>query len=137
MVDSSFIFLEGVLTKLESEVALTGLLGLDKDGNPKIYTHVPQERDLPYLRIGISSEDFHTFDASNFTHRLIVQCFALSPSSALELRSQVYGALHRQELPVSSGRVVDIQQAGFMDLFQEGDGVTWQGLITFKAYFQA
>ena len=130
MPDFARSCLSGVLSRLKSFTDLTDIVG------NKIYTDVPQQTGFPYCVIEMESSPFQTKDNSVDTHSLMVHGFSdkNSPDEALQIRSQVFNALDRQEsnITLSEGGLVYIETAQIKDIFKEPDGVIWHSLINFN-----
>jgi hypothetical protein len=69
-----------------------------------------------------------------FTHILRCQAWSqISLEEAINIRSAIFNALHRQSLTLDSPfKLIDCQVNTLLDAFLESDGKTYQSVIEFK-----
>lgn len=127
MADYSPEVVKAVIARLKNTSEVSALCGA-------IYTRVPQQQELPYIRVGCQSEPFAADDFSGQRHLVRIQAFASKSGVALEIRAACHNALDRQEANISleAGNLVKCEYAGLSDLFEEDDGQTWQAIAEFE-----
>ena len=128
MSDTTLTVLKGVRNKLLASTASTALV------SNRIYNKVPQNSPYPFVSISINSEFMPVINASQaFKHRIRIQCWSqVSLEEAINIRSAVFEALHRQEIALDApSEFYGCQVASLIDAFLEDDSQTWQGVIEF------
>ncbi len=129
--DSTLPLFAGLVTRLKAWSALTAIV------STKIYSRVPQQTDLPYVVISISSGDWSAKDFMGMVHKVRVQGFssAGTPVEALQIRAAVIEALERQEsnITVSGYNLVSFEKGSLSDIILENDGITQQSIVEFDA----
>jgi|AKVG01.1.fsa_nt_gi hypothetical protein len=128
MSDSYKPLLKAVIAKLKTDNVVAG---------DRVYTDIPQNETFPYVHVAVSAIPYATKDTSGMEHTVQVQAFdrTADPESVADIRSAVFNSLDRNEsgLTLDTGTLSVLEYNGTSDIFKEGDGVTWQGLIQFKA----
>lgn len=131
MSDNELGLLKGVIARLRAYSTLTNLV------STRTYSDIPQQTPFPYCLVSIESTPYDGKDFSGMQHTVRVQGFSREKNKkeALQIRSAIYDALHRQEgsITVDGGTLIRINAAPLLDCFQEPDGVTWQSVIQFDA----
>jgi hypothetical protein len=130
MSDSAAETIKGVISRLKAVGSVTALV------STRIYTMIPQKETFPYIRVGMTGDDYSGKDFTGMMHALRIQAFSRdrSPKEVLDIRQAVYNALNRNEINVtiSGYNLVSLQQGGAIDFFQESDGKTWQSVLDFR-----
>ena len=130
MPDFARSCLSAIMTRLTNYGGLTDIVG------QKIYTNPPQQVSFPYVIVEMESTPFQTKDNSVDTHSVLIHGFSdeNSPDQALQIRSQVFDGLDRQEnnITLSEGSLVYIETTELKDIFKEPDGIVWHSLINFS-----
>lgn len=99
-----------------------------------VYDHVPQETEFPYIVIGDdTSTPWDTDDSigSETTCTIHVWSRHRGRKEVKEIMRTVYEALHRQEVSIIGGALVECQ-AEFQESFMDPDGLTRHGVIRFR-----
>jgi hypothetical protein len=129
-MDSTIASLKGVRNKLIANSALIALVG------NKIYNKAPQETIYPFVKVSINTELSPVINNSSQVFIHILRCQAWSQISleeAINIRSAIFNALHRQSLTLDSPfKLIDCQVNTLFDAFLENDGKTYQSVIEFK-----
>ena len=130
MPDSTLPGLKGIMTRLLAYTDLTDLVGT------KIYTNVPQQTAFPYIYVELTSSDWSQKDDTNLEHKIRAHVYSRnsSPYETMNISTEVYNALNRQEdnISLDSGDVVLLQYSGIKTTFKEDDGITWHGVTEFN-----
>lgn len=91
---------QGIYTRLAAYTALTDVLGA-----VKVYDHVPQGTDAPYVVIGDdSTSELDTKTENGWDISLFIHCWDFKKSgrkSVKTLMSHVYDALHKAESSIA------------------------------------
>jgi len=130
MADSYAPLLKAIIARLR------GYTGMSAFVSTRIYAGMPQNTEFPCVNVSIDSAPFDGQDFTGMEHQITVQVFSRKPTSkeCADIRALVYAALNRQEsnltLDTYSVRHIHYNGIGFID--REPDGVTWQGLLTFR-----
>jgi hypothetical protein len=98
------------------------------------YDHVPQESAFPYVVIGDdTSIPWDTDDSigSETTCTIHVWSRHRGRKEVKEIMRTIYEALHRQELSIIGGALVECQ-AELEESFMDPDGLTRHGVIRFR-----
>lgn len=131
MADTSLGTLDAIYNILSVDAPL-----IEKIGD-RIYTYVPQNALMPYIRMRIGTRLDNTLEKSDFIHRVEIQTFDASQNIAtcLEIRNLIYELLHRKhELLNITGAECSFIQADDFDSFIQEDGKTWQSFIGFEIH---
>lgn len=93
MSDTSKTILQTVISQLKADATLTGLVGT------RIYTHVPQQKQFPYVFISINSTAEDTYDLTGTLHTLRIQMFSQEwgIETSLDIKEAIYNVLQRNE----------------------------------------
>ncbi|WP_020474240.1 DUF3168 domain-containing protein [Zavarzinella formosa] len=132
---------KGVYDRLVGYSPLTTALG-----GPKVYDHVPQGTDAPYVVIGDDTAlDWDTKDKAGWEFTLTVHCWDFAASgrkSVKALLGFIYDALHQQEdtITVAGFALVQIRrefQTSFQETAVEGDSDSYyHGVARYRAVVQ-
>lgn len=68
--------LSGVFSLLTNSEELVELVGRDSNNNPRIYTEVPQEVVMPYIRFAIETQVLQLKHERIFTYKVRINSFA-------------------------------------------------------------
>lgn len=131
MADTAKYVLKGVIARLLSQSGVTSLV------STRVYSWVPQDTTFPCVKVSIiESRPDNTFSATEYTHKVRVQCFsrATTPKEVLDIREAVFNALNRKDanITLDSGTLVGILASDLSSYFLEDDGKTFQGVIDFS-----
>lgn len=96
--------------------------------NGKIVYTIPQQTTFPYVLLTISSSPDDTKTETSMDYLVRIQGFSrtLDQLQALQIKSEVYNSLHRQEMSLNLEGLVQCIQKGANTVFKENDGTTWQ-----------
>ena len=131
-------FQEGLYNRLISYAPLTALLG-----GTKVYDHVPQGTDAPYVVIGEdTSIDFDTKTNNGWELTLTIHCWDFvkkGRKSVKNLMASIYEALHEKETSVSvAGYKLVLIRNEYAESFQDttidgGADDYYHGVLRFRA----
>jgi len=124
MTDTSIEILTAIRARLLADATVSDLVG------SSIYTHIPQNTSVPYIRIGLRSSPVDLWQGQEHVYIVTVQGFFSSINLALQAKKAIYNALQRQEANMND--ITSINHNGFSDVFQEKESYLWQAIITFK-----
>ena len=131
MSDTYLSILKAVISNLKNTSAVTNLV------STRIYSNVPQKETFPYISIEVDSADYSTKTFTGMEHTVQVNIYSRnkSPKQVGDIRKAVYDALNRNEsgLTLDSGVLSHIHYDGIGSVFKDTDGVTWTGIIQFRA----
>ena len=99
-----------------------------------VFDHVPQDTEFPYIVIGDdTSIPWDTDDSigSETTCTIHVWSRHRGRKEVKEIMRTIYEALHRQELSIIGGSLVECQ-AELQESFMDPDGLTRHGVIRFR-----
>jgi hypothetical protein len=98
------------------------------------FDHVPQDTEFPYVIIGDDTSipwDTDTSIGSETTCTIHVWSRHRGRKEVKEIMRTIYEALHRQEITIIGGALVECQ-AEFQESFMDPDGLTRHGVIRFR-----
>lgn len=131
MTDTYLPLMKGALALLKATSGVTNLTG------QRIYSDVPQKQTFPYVVCSIDSSDFSAQDFTGMDHTLQFNIYSRdkSPEETARIRSAIYTSLNRQEsvIELDAGTMTHIHFNGVSTTFKDVDGVTWVGVIQFRA----
>ena len=138
----------GLYSRLTGFSALTTLLGaVDEDGLQKVYDHVPQGRDAPYVVIGDdTTAESDTKSNNGWEVTITIHCWDFEKAGRLSVKNimkEVYNALHKQEsnITVTGFGLVLLyctEQFSFQEEVAEGAGDHYyHGVQRFRAIIRA
>lgn len=134
MADYYVPLMDYVVSALKADASLAALVGSN------IFSHVPQGTDFPYVYVEIEGLPFMDKDESGMDFNVQVHVYdrKSSPKSVADIRSACYDILNRAgvNIALDSGTLIDIQHSGLADIFKDSDGVSWHGVIEFRAVVQ-
>lgn len=114
--------------------ALTGNSALNTAIGGKIYDHVPQKTEYPFISIGEAiTQNFDSQAFSGFSVDFDINVWTREPNLAglKTFQGLIYDALHGAELS-QSGYTFTPSIAISSQNFLDDDGETWRGLQTFQ-----
>lgn len=123
-----------IIVKLANYGSLTAVLGSNR-----IFEHTPNPPPYPYLMFGQSttrSDDSDIAPSDLHTITLQVWSRARGRDEAHTILEQVRAALHDQPLSLDAHRLVNLRHE-FSEVRRDSDGITFRGLIRFRALTEA
>lgn len=107
----------------------------------KVYDAVPASAAFPYVTIeAATGKDWSSKSFSGAELDLTIKAWSdkgkNGKAEVSSMLSLLHGLLHNAALTVTGFNLVLLQYA-FSDTFEEGDGVTLQGVIRFRAVLEA
>lgn len=126
---------QAIYAELQGDTALIGLLG----GSDRIFDHVPQESDFPYVAIGdmaLNSFDTKTEDLAELTLAIHSWSRYRGMRELRRIMAAILEALEDSALPVAGFALITLQFRGSDTLLDE-DGLTRHGIQKFRALIQA
>lgn len=131
LVDRTLELTKGIIARLKAVTAVTAIVG------QKIYTRPPDNTKPPYIAMTLSSTPVNDKLECQNLYRVVINCYSAeaSPNQVLTLKKEIYSALNRQEnnINVDNSKLVYFEIDTLNDAFIEPDGVSWQGVISFRA----
>lgn len=131
MSDGTKELWQAAFDALNADAGIQGLLGAP----PRLYDHVPDGTDFPYLVIG----DGTTLEAGTDTgrgsfHRLTLHAWsrARGAGECRAVMDAVHGVLHEAAVAISGRTLTYLRFVG-SDVLREPDGRTRHGVIRFIA----
>jgi hypothetical protein len=103
-----------------------------------VYSHVPQDKPLPFVVIGETTElEFDTDDSEGFNSTVQIHTWSNERSNkqVKEMQSAVYKKLHRAELVISGYNVITVEVEQARN-FVESDGITRHGVQQVRIFAQ-
>lgn len=125
MSDSYRTVIQKIIVSVKGNAALNTAIG------GRVYTNVPQNETFPYVVVGIDSSDFSTKDTAGMEHVIQFDIYSRTATTdqVSNIRKMIYDLFNRDESK-SDTDIIDYQTGA---LFKEPDGVTWHGVIQFRA----
>ena len=102
----------------------------------KVYDHVPQDANFPYVVIGEGdAREFDTTTELGQEHQVIIHVFSQGrgKKEAKGIQKQIYDALHYQSLSLSSGAALVHILFDLSGVTLDPDGLTYHGVSQFRA----
>jgi hypothetical protein len=124
MSDPLWELQKGIYGRLTDFTALAAAVGTDDDDNVKIYDHVPQGQEAPYVVIGDDTAiDFDTKTHNGWEVTLTIHCWDFEVAgrkSVKTLMKHIYEALHNCEnAVVVAGVSLIFLRCEFQHTYQE------------------
>lgn len=127
MSDNTISVLTAVRNALLANGSLVAIVG------QKIYSRVPQNLTFPFIKISSNPVLNNTITPQRFNHLVRIQAWSdVSLEKVIEIRSLVYGILHRQQLTLTGSSKATSQVNELIDAFLEDDQKIYQSIIEFK-----
>ncbi len=122
---------KAVYTRLHDDTTLMGMVN-------GVFDSVPQGTNFPYVAFGaVKTKDWSTIGTSGVQVMLEVQAWSRERGRAecANILQRVHDLIHRANLTVTGRTLVDIYFTE-SEIRQENDGLTFRGVITFRANLQ-
>jgi hypothetical protein len=130
MPSSSWSLQRAIYEVLVADAAMLDLLG-----GPRIFDAVPDNSAFPYLTLGQSSvNDWSSGSEAGEEHRLTLHVWsrAVGRRETHELMAALRGVLHDRALDLDGHRLVNLRHE-LSEARREADGVTYHGIVRFRA----
>lgn len=131
MADRSVELYEALFDTLSADAGVTAALG----GSGRIYDHVPAGSACPYVVIGdetAADASGTLVDAQEHTVTIHAWSEATSSLQCKTILAAVRAALHDAPPTLSAGHCANLR-AEFKETLRDPDGVTWHGVMRFRA----
>lgn len=131
MADRSVVLFEAIYATLAADAGVTSALG----GTGRIYDNVPAGAACPYVVIGDETAidaGGTAWDAQEHTLTIHAWSEAASSKQVKQIMAAVRAALHDAPPALSGGTCANLRQE-FKETFRDPDGVTWHGVMRFRA----
>ena len=141
MADRSIELQAAIFAALAGDDQLTAILGTDTRTTPpraKVYDTIPSGTPAPYVVIGDETAidaGASLKDGQEHTLTLHVWTEDQSSRSCKAIQARVRAVLHEARLTLSAGRCTLVRQ-DYKDTSRDPDGVSWHGVMRFRARTQ-
>ena len=128
--DAPWVLQEALYQTLSADSALTTLLG-----GFRIYDHVPQGSQYPYVTIGENiARDWSTASSSGAEHQLTLHIWskAAGRKQAHEIMTVLSNLLHDENLMLNAHVLVNLRLL-FSEVRRDPDGKIFHGIMRFRA----
>lgn len=122
----SFDLQSAIYSTLNDDSTLDGIIG-----NNKIFDHVPQDTDYPYVRIGnisVANMGTKTLDGNEYSIDIDVWSRYRGKKEISDAMERIYDLLHEATYSVSGANMV-VSQVRSTTTLRENDGLTAHGVI--------
>jgi len=137
MTDRSAALFTAIYSALANDATLTTLLG----GSGRVFNGVPSGQDAPYVDIGESTAtDYGTSSGDAQEHTITVHVWTERASGETEsprlrnvkIAARVRDVLHGQSFALSAGGNPNMR-CEFQETMRDPDGISWHGVLRFRA----
>ena len=131
MTDCLWELQKAVFTALDGDVTLSGLV-------TGVYNHVPQDTAFPYVKFGkLSASDWSTKTNAGIRGEFNIDVFSQNRGSkeALAIMIEIKRILDGSALSMTGCSMISMKYNS-TSVSHLGDGVTWQGNISFDSLIQ-
>ena len=131
MANSYLPLLKGIGAALKADTTLAALV------SSRVYSDTPVNPTFPFVTVSIASSDFSAKDFTGMDHTVTCRVYSRlnSPNQCAAIRAAIYNKLNRTPSGVTldSGTLSILDYNGVSNIALDADGVTWDGLIQFRA----
>ena len=130
--DAGLAVQRAIFDRLAADAELSGLVS-------GLFDHVPEESSFPYVVLGEGTAvDWSAKDIDGQRHTLVLHVWsrARGRSEAKSIMGRLYDLLHRADLILVGHKLV-ILRFDFSETLREVDGLTYHGVMRFRALTQA
>ncbi len=132
-LDAGLALQKTLYATLSGDTALTGLIGL------RLYDNVPGDTAFPYVTMGEGRMmDWSSDTHDGAEHRLVFHIYTRTGGRSLikTITGALKARLHNAPLVLTDHRLVNMRFVE-ADIVRLADGVTWHGLVRFRAVTEA